>query len=459
MSEFLPYANIAVRSLSNAFLTKASEEAGTKAGGAMYDRLINLLSPQEREQAKQLLELMDDSDVEGRLTDLLIARAKRDHFFAQGVREAVLAANPMVGHRIVDRESWERIPLPVHANIAQILSQYGDPNVCAVDDSVLLLEFQDHEAESESIAVSLSSPLPSQQELRNPKRRDLVRAIEQGGLEETAEEYLKGHIDGYLRDQRRSVGPDRVHYTKIGVRYLQFPNSGMGTSLALHIAPLSQWIEQEFHRRILTDLGVDEWLSHIYDERLRDVLRIRRGDTSPILAPSTLFVEVGTVTSDGRLVLGEKDVSGSTYAMIGRPRSCPIERSVRWGLFNGRDSVDLRAGLQDGAKAELSVTPSDISEIRWSGIAVEGNLNIAVLGLMTLGMTARELEENIAKSRSRDFRKVLKMVDLEDVPDEVFSRAHDRKWHTTARMRILLILVRLKGIDWTRDELKRVRSQ
>jgi hypothetical protein len=429
-------------------LMSALSSFSTKVGEKSAERVFARLSPDERGQVGRLAQA-DPVAAEKHLTAVLAEQLRRDDTLEKLLRETLLEYNPMANQDTVDRV-WADIPLPVYKRTADRLDAGGMTELPAVDDCVLLYEFRDGDVGLDGLLRAESSHRRAVAEsVLHPNGRQLRSAVRRSGTEESVADYLTYHATRYLQRMKREERSKFPDYNKIGVRSFTWPNSWASGDAApnhparpftLQVAPTLYWIEQEFNRRILTDQGLDARLRELYQTRLSDVLQIRQGDTTPNLAPSTLYVEVATLTADGKMILAEKTIEGgSQYALIGRPLTCPLERSLKWQLF-GRGYIDLMSGLAVGVRKELGLDPEKhIGNVSWIGIALEGNLNISVLGIMNL--TLRSGSKELKKLQEIDYRKGrYRFVDLKDLPEEVFAKAKDGRWHTTARMRALMAL-------------------
>jgi len=316
----------------------------------------------------------------------------------------------------------------------------------SVDDSVLLYQPTFEETVSDAGSPSWLSRLevtvahePSKDPLVNPTRDELLKAVSDVGMSDEIVAYLEG----------RAVGHDEKYFAKVGIRSLRFENHGLDRPMAITVAPTCQWIERQINRRFLTDLRSDPRLRELYEMSLdRSLARWRNSDLLELPAPGVMFLEACVLTSKGETLLHKKRLeSGSTFAQIDRPWTCGIEVGLDWEACEPRNGIDFDRVLAKAMSKELGTAPDEIESVNWEGIALECHLNTALLCTVRTKLDSRDLQRSIdrTKKAGRGVFVDQKFVKREDVPRQVFAPAEDGRWHTTARLRVLLALRREFG--------------
>jgi hypothetical protein len=102
-------------------------------------------------------------------------------------------------------------------------------------------------------------------------------------------------------------------------------------------------------------------------------------------------------------------------------------------------------------RSELGLTK--VRDVRWHSIVLQGHFNTALLGVVSLVQAERDLIGHRYPRMER-----VKLVDLEQVAEELFNRKSDGEWHTTARMRALITLEQELGQEETVRLIRQARQ-
>ncbi len=326
------------------------------------------------------------------------------------------------------------------AEVVESLVQQQNWGVLAVDNGTILYLPPGFDIiDSNGIAFSIAD-LTMPFEFKNPSEEELLHTISTES----------NKVQAYLRERAKggAVGSFR---TKVGITCIEPPIPRVKKPLTLHIAPLSYWTVREFNRRILDNPDIA--LAALREESLREILS--RKDAVTIPCPSALYLEFSIVTRDGKLVVLEKNTGLSSLAKRGHRWTCTIEEGLEWREFIQPASFDLGTTVQKSMEIELAIRPEDIISIELFGIALEHtHLNCAILGNVTINLSSDELKPKI--SQSADFGRDYKFLDLNSALKDLFIKQDNASatWHPTGRIRALLTLYRLLGVDKTRRGLK-----
>jgi hypothetical protein len=335
--------------------------------------------------------------------------------------------------------------VPVYRETRDMLSRIGRPTSWfVVDDCIRLYRGQGRDGLSGPVAVR-AQPDPLLTEVSELTDSTIESIITEAQLDSPVARYLRA------RPRTADVHP---YWPKVSLRRVFFGNDHTDDGvLVLDVCPMSFWVEKEINRRFVLNRGTDKALVSLFDDYTHRVLGSgRQQDGYETLMPNTLYVEVAVLTADGKLlVMSKPEDTGSAFAKVNRGRTCGVERSLDWARsFSTPGWLDPSPTVMAALRSELGIT--DVTDIRWNSIVVQGHFNTALLGVVRLAQMGRDLKRHRYPRMER-----VKLVDLEQVADEVFSPEVDGEWHTTARMRALTMLDQELGEEDTAQLIRRAR--